>query len=134
MGASSKCVCLHSVTCALLLAAIQLHGLRRDEVSFLPYELVWLSLYLVACLKRAVNNQCKLCCCLTTLELNSAGLVCISLCLGYRQQADMEQQLQQERQHLFAVAQAVQIANSHQLTVNAAVTQCKDQIGAYLHR
>lgn len=46
----------------------------------------------------------------------------------------MEQQLQQERQHLFAVAQAVQIANSHQLTVNAAMTQSKDQIGALLHR
>lgn len=133
-----QCLCLHSVTCALLLASFQ-KGMTCGEVKSHLCHVEACVAVLAVC---AVSGGWLEPCCkqlvqillLSDLGMNSASLVCISLCLYYRQKADVEQQLQQERQHLFTVAQAVQIANSHQLTVNAAMTQCKDQIGAGLHR
>ena len=53
---------------------------------------------------------------------------------GCRQKADLEGQLQQERQHLHAMAQAVQEANSQHLTANAAMTQSRDCIDGFLDR
>ena len=52
----------------------------------------------------------------------------------YRHVEDLQAELQQEKQHVLSLAEAVQQANSQHLTAAASLAQAEARVAAFLHR